>query len=1054
MTKMMKFPRYIYAIGGAGKEIVYSMMNNEWILREILRPKPTLTEVDIIIIDTALDEENDDLNKIGELYKKRDNLIQEWESDPSIAGNHIGNINFKYILLTKEMTLTSPYDLIGIAEAEKIKRATGAPIWWLNDNQIQDDWNEIVMKKENFKNLDFALGVYRKRAIGKAIYYKALSKGLFEIDLPVASKVDIICGLGGGTGSGIAIDLGKQLKKIQSTANINLYGILSTLVEDKDEKANCSAMLSELEYLSLKGISPFEEMILVPMEVTKYEGNIKINARTDHLLKEFDDVFPYILISMHNNGEDPFKDIPSFAPFIIAVPQSIRYNVEYIKSVKNTLIEKLQLKENSLNEEKDIYSAINKFLDKFYKDEYFKENGSLVDEDKSFIKEGRFSKFKMIIDHEFFKKLDYNSVQHINKAFENGTRPYNEDEIENQISSVLAEIDSLTIPSGEFRDDVDSSLYNILSNDIQNINKLKQIFMEINLIQDTIIKDTLKCIIKTDTISLGMKLNQVRKKINDLNNENKDINRELFFNENELNNYEKEIEEQIENDNNKWKSNLDYDMNKLDSIDVLSNILLNKFNILKEELAKYAKEISFQDNPKKLEIISDLEIQEIINEIKLKMENIGLDYSNDKKIIVEALNDLKALRKAQIKYKRKIKLIHKIFGFIHETKIQKERKEANEAIIRLESIFNNTKQKIFKVDEDVISSEYYYNIEEKINGYKDEIISKIINKIEYTNADQKFYLKLKSDLYDLENRHEANIKEIMLSHLEYEEIKKEKEIILDEKKAKINIIVSKTKIYQDVETILTDQNHNIINHSQHLNDFHSYIINIGKDLSAKERAKKDTDQYSIEMQPSDILKATSSGANINNLLEDQNEELAIKRKIQECIDNTINPRYNVLGKRVFETEQHLERWNQSRILTTFVTIASDFDPDYANTEDKIRKAFSLEGDNYSAAGISHGDDWGIGIVLFIGGVPTDNINNFINSGNGYYYHYNKIMNDPDKMIFFNHSLMLQHGKFIHRKSIFNLESDEVKKLFLQDEKLVKTMLLNNLEEVEINYANK
>lgn len=1045
---MMNFPRYLYAIGGAGKEIVYTMMKNEWILREILRPKLTRTEVKIIIIDTALDEENYDLEKISELEEKRDILIKEFESDLSSAGSFIGDIDYEYILLTKKMILQSPYDLVGIGD--DIKKATEATIWWLNDDQIHEDWHKTVMKKENFKNRDFAKGVYRKRAIGKAIYYKALSKNLLEIDLPESTTVDIICGMGGGTGSGMAFDLAQELKNIQPTANINLYSILSTLAESPDEKANCFAMISELEYSSLNGNSPFEEIILVPMEVTNYPGQKRVNDVNKRLLKEFDEVFPYILISYHNHGAQMiFQDIPSFAPFIIAVPQLIRYNVEYIKSIKSNIIEKLQLKEISLNEEQNIYSAVNKYFDEFYNDGNLIENGALVDEDKSFINEERFSKFRMIIDHDFFKKFEYNSVQHLKKALDNGIRRYSADEIENQISSVKAEVDAISIPAGDFRDDVDSLLYNILLNDIQNIEKLKHIFNKINTVRDIIIKETLKSIVKTDTISLGIKLHQIRTKIDDLNNEEKDINADLMNLENGLKNYENEIKENIENNNKEWKLNIDYELNKLDSIDVLNTILINNFKILTEELAKYANEITSQDSTKKLKIISDSEIQEIIDEIKQKMESIGLDYTGEKKIIFEALNDLKALRKAQIKYKRKIPLIHKIFGIIHETKMQKNNKEAIEAIIRLESKFNNTTQKIFKIKEDDLSSEYYYDIGGKINGYKNELISNIINKIEYKNANQDLFLILKTNLHNSDNRHEANIKKIMLSHLEYEEIKRKKEIQLEEKKNELNIILNKINNYQGIETVLTITNPNIRNHSEYLKDFHSYIINLGKDLSAKERAKKDAFRYTIEMQPSDIFKSTSSGANINSLLEDQNEEFGIKRNILDCIDNTIDPRYNVLLRRVFETEDKQKRWEKSSILNTFVTRA-EIDSDFADTEDKIKHAFSLSGeDNFSATGIPYGDDWGIGIVLFIAGIPSDNINNFVDPGRGYYYHYDKIKQNPDKMIFFHHSLMLQYGKYINRKNVFNLEKENDKKLFLQADKDVKLMLSNNFEELNL-----
>src|SRR3990172_1842106 len=104
----MKFPRYIFAIRGAGKNLIYTTLEKEWILRELLRPQFTATTVDVIIIDTAIDEENEDMEKIEEIKRNIRRIEEEYRNNSSVTNKNIGRINIFYRLLTKEMTLQSP----------------------------------------------------------------------------------------------------------------------------------------------------------------------------------------------------------------------------------------------------------------------------------------------------------------------------------------------------------------------------------------------------------------------------------------------------------------------------------------------------------------------------------------------------------------------------------------------------------------------------------------------------------------------------------------------------------------------------------------------------------------------------------------------------------------------------------------------------------------------------------------------------------------------------------------------------------------------------------
>jgi len=125
------------------------------------------------------------------------------------------------------------------------------------------------------ENLDFAKGVVRKRGLGKGIYYKAYSEDdemSSIVDLPQKGEVAIIAGLGGGTGSGILVDLAYHLKEQHPTSEITLFGVLPNHTEGIKESTNAHAVLSELEHLRLEGDSPFEDYVLVPIDPTGFDG--------------------------------------------------------------------------------------------------------------------------------------------------------------------------------------------------------------------------------------------------------------------------------------------------------------------------------------------------------------------------------------------------------------------------------------------------------------------------------------------------------------------------------------------------------------------------------------------------------------------------------------------------------------------------------------------------------------------------------------------------------------------------------------------------------------
>jgi hypothetical protein len=67
----MNLPDRIFAVGGAGKAIAFTLLETEWVLREVLEPRPEPYSLSVTIIDTAEDEQNSDRQRVQEV---RDNI--------------------------------------------------------------------------------------------------------------------------------------------------------------------------------------------------------------------------------------------------------------------------------------------------------------------------------------------------------------------------------------------------------------------------------------------------------------------------------------------------------------------------------------------------------------------------------------------------------------------------------------------------------------------------------------------------------------------------------------------------------------------------------------------------------------------------------------------------------------------------------------------------------------------------------------------------------------------------------------------------------------------
>ncbi len=705
-----------------------------------------------------------------------------------------------------------------------------------------------------------------------------------------------------------------------------------------------------------------------------------------------------------------------------------------------------------------------KFIDEFYTD--ILKNGQLPDEDKAFIKDDRYSRFSNILEHRFFKELDYNSVKYLQRAVDagiagvtgvsrsrDGARDDTSIDIGKQISSIKGEIETISVGEEGYKEDADLRLHKILKKDIETIEVIKDLLDVVNKIPDNIVRDTLKTIIKADEYSLGRKLNQLREELDRINSKKKQSEGKARILEEEIKTYEDTVQKDIDKYNLEWSNNERKNIEFIGTIDDISTTLKTDFAILKDALEEYAIKIGSLNNAKSIDVEPTRNIEDIVGKIYQKLESIGI-YYDDKNSIINSLSGIKLLKKAHIESKKKIPIGDKIIGAIIKTdRIKKQKDAKSDVLLKLTEL--NT-FKVFEAREGPnlsISLIYQYDIEGALTIRKGDIVNGIVKRTQdmFTGADSKLLSDLKIALLSPVQRKTINIGDIVKSNLGYAGDIQRRRYDLKEKYAEIEKMTYDMNRIKSLETILKNNTPIIKRHSIGLKDYYTKITNVEKDVVAMHNVGTDVVRYIMEMQPTNIYKATMTNANISSILVDKDEVASLKQNLQKGLERTIDNRYNVLSRRVIESSDNMKRWDKTKVMNTFVTL-SNIGPNDIGSMRTVTNAFSVSSNNYSEWACPSGDIWDVGMVLFIAGVPLDNIRNVTDARAGYARYYEEV--SKSEMIFFHHSYMLEKGKFVKRNKIFNIENEDDKMLFLQDDKSVRATFLKNYENVHITECIK
>lgn len=576
-SERCELPDTIIGLGGAGKRVVYHYLQTEWILNEGLEPRDDAANPNFnaFVIDTATDEqENMDLPTVESINERIVDLCrEEFDRGPENIDtrlkyrNPLDGTNDQYLT---EVGLTSE------STVREVARSSSLRAWWLEENEAMLTGGE------------YGGGVVRRRGLSKALYHISQTgdKPLSDVIARAEGSVAMVVALGGGTGSGMFLDVAKRLKSAEGNADVvNLFAIVPGTGEHRRKKANAHAALSEIEYLCLRGKNPFKNVVLIP-----YGPGRAVDS------EEFHDSVVQTIVARESHGDlDSYLDEasndgpPVYAPFTVALSQINRYAVEDKKSAKKEVADFCERKLESLEEELALYERLESFITEEREAEsagealekaanggqVLMENFSLTEEEIHDLKE-RYDGLKQFVDIDHFSVLDYDAPERwreLLEDFESQYRSAHSDssdlevtermitDVPNQVETQLEAPDEI-YPSEKER--TDRQLETIIRQELQAIKRRGDIQRSIHLVEDGTIRKGLEAALDPEIGSIAAS--------SDINERKNSLNQDIESREHNLKLLEsfltdREIGSRLDEHRQEWRRDVESELGRLIAID-------------------------------------------------------------------------------------------------------------------------------------------------------------------------------------------------------------------------------------------------------------------------------------------------------------------------------------------------------------------------------------------------------------------------------------------------------------------------------------------------------
>jgi hypothetical protein len=659
-----QLPETIIGLGMAGKSVVYNMFSRDWILDEILEERSgTVQEVNAYVVDTAEDEKEQDLVTVDRLNDRIERRGEELGRSPANIWTEIEYVN---PLEDTDSIYTTRAGLTAEGTVREIASGSGLNAWWIGSNTDEAMLSELNEYKE---------GVIRRRALSKALFDAgwANNSKLKQVIRQAEGDVYLIVGLGGGTGSGMFLDVAKRLSTESDANRVHLFGVTPGRGESTDERANAHAVLSELEYMNLTGSngekSPFDNIVLYP-----FGPVIEDNPDMD----EFYDGIIQTLIA-HQNMESNMVDTMNtsmlggpqkHAPFILAVPQILRYAVADTQDAKDAVESYIEGKTEALETEHALYDAVEEYVRREFDGEPAARDLEAVtsggvprselfnlDTDEANDLHGRLEEFRAVLDEDVFEQLDYTPALEWRQTLaqrEEQIRNRNETMKDAELRKEIVTEVPATATSGlepveqqYSGDEILRRLERTIRRELQAVKRRSDLIRAIHLVEDDDLKTGLRAALDQDVDS-AMTVPEVKRTQGTVANDIEDLEEQLAG----LDRFDDEVlAPRIDSREHEWRSEVEADVERLVSLDENAERIRSSLADLDDAIQ------SAIDHINQAERTDDLDPTPFtfteFDELNHRLRNVGLDEVNASKLksnINTGLREAKAywLKKEEI----------------------------------------------------------------------------------------------------------------------------------------------------------------------------------------------------------------------------------------------------------------------------------------------------------------------------------------------------------------------------------------------------------------------
>lgn len=1039
-------PDTIFGIGGAGKELAFNVMEQGWVLNEVMRSKDSAT-IDLFeafIVDTATREMEKDIQRVNEIREDIDEREKRFRKElgatitPKIHHENLGDqISNAY---------NSKNGLLGKNPVTEIARAGGFDHWWVKDSP-----------RHIKEGLDFKEGVIRKRALSKALYYAAKASGEV-VDRMISRAGDdiaICVGLGGGTGSGMAIELASDLNERGDMVDVTLFAVLPALDERERKRTNAAAALAELEYLSITEESPFKNVILLPFGPAREDGQ---NLYDD----EFDEAFVNTLISYWNiqSNHEVNEHGPAYGPFTLAVPQILRYNTEAVSKMEDEAAEFLERKERVLEIEGELYDELETFLtdvDEDVAEEYARleeENSRIRPPDSNLnrseiqrLKDQRLDTLKQLIELPVFNELDYRSVEAFGELMDN---VYDGEQVLDTIDE-LARQQDLDEPMGSLPtdlDDQDEKVATVLNRDIQMIIRRKRLMELTHLVEDDLIVDnTVNYLIGNGDVQSGHKA--VVNELDTVNRSLRTVESDLEAVTEDLESAEETVAERVEEVEREVREDLSQYATLRSERDQIVELAAALDQQLRQVVTVIAEATSEAE-------VENVELTYDFAEIRKLLADAGIeDHPVDQSAIEDALDTVKIAKKQDLKANEGGLLSRLInpggderHRDIYETKYD-ELKVAEPEYITIPAWNQQQNQDSFSVR---IPIEFESHVEDVLDDAEESIVERITDGIEGElageNGDKAAVDDVERTLRGDESFDSADdlfesIREQIHDALYAQyaaELEERKEELTEEK----GDLDSRQDTYEKARRLFERLNDH--------RDFDDQMEAVNDKLAEVESGVSvvptdDEDyRYIKQISPENVYEALQSAdiADSNVWNPDSVERSRIESNLHKFVQNTITHgnEYLTLNRKSITSPRNdtvREAYYGHTINVHYMSRLFDEDETvkFDRIDSNIKERFYLEDENtrYQTMKHKNGGPWDVGLTFFLGGVFLDNLRTMSEPGSGYFTAYQSRENTLGDDIMVHHAYGLDgsdsggHGDgtggfYVRRNKLLNLERDD------------------------------